>query len=93
MCMRTSPTCTYDPPDLNISAWITNFWLIDANTRVFSPQLTSNIGVIKPNSNIAILETNVTIEAEDKKLSASIALVIMDPYEPQALMRFIASTF
>ena len=47
--MRTSPTCTYDPLDLIPSTWPISFWLIDANTPVLSPLLTTNVGNLKPN--------------------------------------------
>ena len=49
------------------------------------------LGVIKPNIVEADLETNTTIEVADTYLWTTIALVIMDPYEPEALIRFNAS--
>ena len=39
------------------------------------------------------IHNNVAIEAADKYVSTVVALVIMDPYEPEAFMRFIASEF
>ena len=88
MFMRTSPTGTYDPLDLIPSTWIINYCFIDTNTRVLSPIITTNVGVIKPNIVKTNLETNATIEAADTYLSTSTALVIMNAYEPKALMRF-----
>jgi hypothetical protein len=63
MYMRTSLTCTYDPPDLIPSAWVINYWPIDANTHVLSPLITTNVGILKPNILTTILETNASIDA------------------------------
>jgi hypothetical protein len=60
--MRTSPIGTYDPPHLIPSAWVINYWLIDANTPVLSPMITTSVGVLKPNIVTTNLETNATIE-------------------------------
>ena len=89
--MRTSPTCTHDPPDLIPSAWVINYWLIDANTPVLSPLITTNVGVLKPRIGTTKLEVNATIEAADTFFSTTDAMVIMDPCEPEALMRFATS--
>ena len=32
--MRTTPSGTYEPPNIITSAWVINYWLIDANTHV-----------------------------------------------------------
>jgi hypothetical protein len=87
--MRTSPTCTYFPSDLLLSLWPVNFWLIDASTPVLSPLLTTNVNNLKP----SIVETESELEAaietaNDNDLPTSTALVIMNPYEAEALMRF-----
>ncbi len=39
------------------------------------------------------LETNASIEATNKYLSAAVAMVVMDPYEAEALMRFKTIVF
>jgi hypothetical protein len=59
--VRTSPTCTYDPPDLIPSAWVINYWLIDGNTAVLSPMIPTNVGILKPNIVTTNLETNAAI--------------------------------
>ena len=41
--MRTTPTGTYDPPDIITSAWGINYWLIDANTHVLSPLMKTSV--------------------------------------------------
>jgi hypothetical protein len=86
--MRTTPTCTYDPPDLIPTAWPINFWLIDANTSVLSPLLNNDISNLKRNVVTSELAPEVAIKAEDESLSTEDALVIMDPYQVEALMRF-----
>ena len=91
--MRTSPTCTHDSPYLIRSAWVINYWLVDANTHVLSPIITTNVGVAKPSIVTANLETNAAKEEVDKYVSTTTALLIMDPYESEALMRLIASLF
>jgi hypothetical protein len=89
--MRTSPTGTYVPSDLLPSFWPVNFWLVDANTPVLSPLLTINVNNLKP----SIVETEskfeAAIETSDESLPTAAALAIMNPYEAEALMRFIAS--
>ena len=89
--MRTSPTGTYDPPDLIPSTWPINFWLIDANTLVFSPLLSTNVNKLKPNIVKVESEPEVAIETLDENLSTPSALVSMNSYEAKALMRFTAS--
>jgi hypothetical protein len=61
--MRTSPTYTNDPPGLIPSAWANDYGLIDVNTHVLSPMITTNLGVLKPYMVTANLEANATIEA------------------------------
>ena len=46
---------------------------------------------VKPKIVKAKLEHNVSIEKADKNLSTIVVLVIMNPYEAEALMRFTAS--
>ena len=66
--MRTSPTCTYDPPDILPSTWPINFWLIDENTPILSPLLITNVSNLKPN--IARIESKheEAIETIDENL-------------------------
>ena len=89
--MRTSPTVTYAPYDLLPSIWPANFWLIDANTPIVSPLLTTNVNSLKR----SIVETKskfeAALETTDESLSTATALVIMNPYEDEALMRFTPS--
>jgi hypothetical protein len=47
--MRTTPTCTYEPPDIITFVWIINSWLIDANTHVLSPLTNTSVNTLKPN--------------------------------------------
>jgi hypothetical protein len=68
-----------------------NYWLIDANTHVLSPLITTNVGVVKPNIVTTNFETNAAIQAIDTYLSTTIALVFMEPYALDDLMRFTAS--
>ena len=88
--MRTSPRGTYEPSDIITSAWVINYWLIDANTRVVSPLMNTSVSNRKPNIVTTQLEANTTIKAANKYLSATVAMVVMDPYEAEALMRFNA---
>ena len=79
--IRTSPTCTSDPPYLIPSTWPNNFWLIDANTSVLSPLLATIVSNLKPDIVKVELEPEVVIETADENLSTTSALVIMNPYE------------
>jgi hypothetical protein len=87
----SSPTCTYDPPDLIQSTWPINFWLIDAKTPVLSPLLTTNVSNLEPNIVKIESEPKIAIETTDENLSTTTPLVNMNPYEAEALMRFTAS--
>jgi hypothetical protein len=91
--MRTLPTGTYVHSDLLPSIfWHVNFWLIDANTPVLSPLLaTNNVNNLKPSIVKIEPELEAAIETADKNIPTTAALVIMDPYEVEALMRFTAS--
>jgi hypothetical protein len=91
--MRTTPTCTYEPPDLATSAWVINYWLIDANTHVLSALMNTSVSTLKPNIVTTHLEANTTIETANTYLSAVAAMVVMDPCEAEALMRFNATVF
>jgi hypothetical protein len=68
-----------------------NFWLIDANTPVLSPLLTANVSNLKPN--IVKIESRPEAASKivDENISTATALVIMNPCEVEALMRFTAS--
>jgi hypothetical protein len=48
--MRTTPTSTYEPPDIITYAWVINYWLIDANTHVLSPLMNTSVSTLKPTS-------------------------------------------
>jgi hypothetical protein len=65
--------------------------LIDANTPVLSPLLTTNVINLKPIIVKIEPELKAAIETVDDNLPTAAALVIMDPYEAEALMRFTAS--
>ena len=60
--MRTSSTCTYDPPDPLPSTWPNNFWLIDANTPVLLPLLTTNVSNL--NLNVVKVESELEVDIE-----------------------------
>jgi hypothetical protein len=89
--MRTSPIATYVPSDLLPSIWPMNSRLIDANTPVLSPLLTTNVSNLKPKIVKIEVEPETIVEIVDENLSSATALVIMNPYEAEAFMRFIAS--
>ena len=91
--MKASPTCTYDSLDLSPSIWPFNFWLIDTNATFLPPLLVTNVSNLKPSIVKAELEPEVAIETTDENLSTTLALVIMNPYEAEAFMRFTASVF
>ena len=55
--MRTPPKGTYDSPYLILSAWVINYWLIDANTHVLSPSMPTNVVILKPD----IVTTNMQL--------------------------------
>ena len=89
--MKALPTCTYDTPDLITSTWVINYRSIDTNTGVLSPSIATNVIVLKLDIVATQLEPNVAIEAANKYVLATIAMVISVIYEAEALMRFIAS--
>ena len=88
--MRTSPTGTYDPHDQIPSTWPINFWLIDANTPVLPPLLTTHVINLKPNIVRNESKPESALETANENISTTIALVIMNPYEAETLMRFNA---
>ena len=89
--MRTTPTGTYEPSNIITSAWVINYWLIDANTLVLSPLLNTSVNTLKPNIVTTQSKANKALKAANKYLSASIAMVVMDPYGAKSLMRFNAT--
>jgi hypothetical protein len=89
--MKTTPTCTYEPPDIITSAWVIKFWLIDANTYVLSPLTNTSVNTLKPNIIATQLEANEAIKAANKYVSAATAMVSVHYYEAKALMRFNAT--
>ena len=70
--MRISPTRIYDPPDLIPLTWVINYWLIDANTPVLLPMITSNVVVLKPTIVTTNLETNAAIYRSGKCIFVNI---------------------
>jgi len=62
--------------------------LIGANTPILSPLLPTNVIKSKPNIVTTELTPHAVIEAANKHLPATIALLIMNPYEAEGLMRF-----
>ncbi len=68
-----------------------NFWLIDASTPVLSPLLTTNVINLKPNIVETESKSEATIETANESLPTTAALVIMNPYEAEALVKFTAS--
>jgi hypothetical protein len=91
--MRTTPTCTYDPPDIITFAWVINYLLIDANTHVLSPLMNTSVSTLKPNIATTQLEASATLDTTNKYLSRTTARVVMDSYEAEAHMRFNATDF
>jgi uncharacterized protein YcgI (DUF1989 family) len=89
--MMTSPKCTYVPSDLIPSIWHVNFWLIDANTLVLSPLLTTNVHNLKPSIVKIEPELEAATETTNENRPTTVALAIMDPYEAESLMIFTAS--
>jgi hypothetical protein len=65
--------------------------LINANTPVLSPLLATNVNNLKPSIVKIEPELEAATERDDENLPTTVALVIMDPYEADSLMRFIAS--
>jgi len=61
MFMRTTPTCTYEPPNISIPAWVINYRLIDANTHVLASLMNTSVGLLKPNIVTTQLEANAAI--------------------------------
>ena len=90
MFLRTTPTCTYEPPGIITFAWVFNYWSIDANIYDLSPLMNTSVNTLKPNIVNTQLEANSTIKVAKKYLSATTAMVVMDPYEAKDLMRFNA---
>jgi hypothetical protein len=88
--MRTSPTGTYVPSDLLPTIWPVIFWLIDANTLVLSPLLTTNVNNPKPRIVKIEPELEAATQIADENLPTTTALVIMDSYEAEYRMRFTA---
>ena len=53
--------------------------------------MNTSVNTLEPNIVTTQLEANAAIHAANKYLSATIAMVVMDPYEAEALMRFNAT--
>jgi hypothetical protein len=60
--MRTTPSCTYVPPDLIMSDWVINYWLNDAHTNVLSPITVANVSNLKPSIVNTKMEPNTGIK-------------------------------
>jgi hypothetical protein len=61
--------------------------------HVLSPLMNTSVSTLKPNIVTSRLETYVVIEAANKYLSTTSAMVVMDPYEAEAHMRFNTKVF
>ncbi len=85
--MRTTPTCTYEPPDIIKSAWVINFWLIDANTLVWSPLMNTSVNTLKPNIVTTQLEANEAIKTSNKYLSAATDMIVEKKERKKSLTR------
>ena len=55
--------------------------------------MNTSVGAFKPNIVTTQLEHNAAIKATNTYLLASADMVVMDPYEAKALMRFNATMF
>ena len=55
--------------------------------------MNTSVSIIKPDIFSTQLEANAAIEAANKYLPATLPMVVMDPYEAEALMRFNATVF
>jgi hypothetical protein len=103
--MRPSPTGNYDPPDVIKSIWVINYWVIDidvpasTSTSLASTSTSKHTAAtkaatesvtIQPAFTSNDIEAQTAIKAADKYLSTASALVVMNPLENQALMRFTA---
>ena len=88
--MRTISTGSYHPLDLITFAWVVNFALIDTNIHMLAPSLTTDGSVLKPILVTVELEPNKAIKAAHIFFSNT-AMVSMDSYEAEAVMRFTAS--
>jgi threonine dehydrogenase-like Zn-dependent dehydrogenase len=53
-----------------------------------SPLTNASVNTLEPNIVTTQLEANEAIKAANRYLSATTAMVVMDPYEAKALMRF-----
>ena len=53
--------------------------------------MNTSVGALKFDIVTTHLEANATIEATNQYLSAANAMVVMDPYEAKALIRFNAT--
>ena len=89
--MRTTPKGTYEPPDIIAFAWVIKYQVIDANTPSLSPLMNISVSTLKPIIATPQLEANAAIEAANTYLPAANAMVVMGPYEANALMRFSAT--
>jgi hypothetical protein len=55
--------------------------------------MNTSVSILNPNIITTQLETNANIEAANIYLYATIVMVVMDPYDAEALMRFNAIVF
>ena len=91
--MRTIPIGIYATSDVIPTDWPNNVWLIDANTPGLLPLLTTDVSNLKPTIVTTELKSEAAIEAADKSVSSEVALVIMNPYEAEAIIRFTATMY
>ena len=97
--IRPTTTGTYDPPNFIKSIWIINYRVIDVDTPILTqtpalvPSTTTPVVPIiidvPIDNSIDNMESEVAIEANDKYVSATHALVVMNPLENHSLMRFV----
>ena len=98
--MRPTLIGSYDPPDVIKSIWVINYWVIDVDTPIMGT--TSAIAKVADTATAQSKaepptdsptnksESEAVIEAADKYLSTTTAMVIMNPVEKVSLMRFTA---
>jgi len=92
--IRPTITGGYYPHNFIKSIWIINYRVIDADTPIIAPSptivstTTTFINAIPIDNSIENTKSEATIEAVYRYLSATIALVVMNPLENHSRMRF-----
>jgi hypothetical protein len=98
--MRLNTTGSYDQPKVVKSIWVKKYWVIEADTPTRKPTppiigatttpLTPIINNIPINDSTNEVKSKAAIEATDKCLSRTTALIVMNPLENHSLTRFVA---